>query len=357
MYNPCYDPEKSYEDNYTQGPFGAFADEAVFHEDAAPEFTFLGVPINYPFGIPAGPLVNARYMDAAFKKGFDVNTYKTTRSGEFPCHPFPNVVSVHIEGDLQPNNGGKPLVIKEGFAEPLSITNSFGVPSRPLDAWKEDATRAAQTARSGQGMIMSVMGTVREGQSETDFAEDYAIAMRAGKETNASFYEINLSCPNIGNEGLVCYNERSSVSVTRASKDVLGDKPLIIKIGYFADDATLRSFVKALAPHCDAIAAINTIQAEIVDGAGNHPLPGKNRERSGVCGASITWAGVEMTKRLATIRKEEGLSFEIVGVGGVMNPTDFRKYRDAGADMVQSATGAMWNPFLAQEIKKAYPRG
>lgn len=357
MYQPIYDPEKTYEDNYQHGPFGSLADDEDFYTEQEPKFTLFGTAINYPFGIPAGPIVNARFMDAAFKKGFDVNTYKTTRSGEFPCHPFPNVVAVDVPGDLHPNNNGAPLVVKEGFAEPLSITNSFGVPSRPVDVWVEDATQAVKTARPGQAMIMSVMGTVREGQTEHDFADDYATAVHAGLKTGAPMYEINLSCPNIGNEGLVCYNQASSVSVTRASKDVLGSKPLIIKIGYFADDATLRLFVKALAPYCDGIAAINTIQAEIVDGKGNHPLPGKNRERSGVCGASITWAGLEMTKRLAEIRKEEGLSYEIIGVGGVMHPGDFRKYRDAGADLVQSATGAMWNPYLAKEIKEAYPNG
>ena len=36
----------------------------------------------------------------------------------------------------------------------------------------------------------------------------------------------------------------------------------------------------------------------------------------------------------------------------VMTPKDFMEYRNAGADVVQSATGAMWNPELAQEIKQ-----
>ena len=42
-------------------------------------------------------------------------------------------------------------------------------------------------------------------------------------------------------------------------------------------------------------------------------------------------------------------------VGGVMTPKDFKEYRDAGADVVMTATGAMWNPYLAKEIKEAYP--
>ena len=34
-----------------------------------------------------------------------------------------------------------------------------------------------------------------------------------------------------------------------------------------------------------------------------------------------------------------------------MNAADFTEYREAGADAVMSATGAMWNPYLAQDIK------
>jgi hypothetical protein len=32
---------------------------------------------------------------------------------------------------------------------------------------------------------------------------------------------------------------------------------------------------------------------------------------------------------------------------------DFKEYRSAGADIVLSATGAMWNKNLAQEIREA----
>ena len=59
-----------------------------------------------------------------------------------------------------------------------------------------------------------------------------------------------------------------------------------------------------------------------------------------------------MTKRLKKLREKYNYSFSIIGVGGVMNPEDYFEYKDSGADCVMSATGAMWNPYLAQEIKK-----
>lgn len=49
-----------------------------------------------------------------------------------------------------------------------------------------------------------------------------------------------------------------------------------------------------------------------------------------------------------------GKDFAIIGVGGVMTPEDYLEYKNAGADIVQSATGAMWNPYLAQEIKQKF---
>ena len=103
----------------------------------------------------------------------------------------------------------------------------------------------------------------------------------------------------------------------------------------------------------DGISAINTISAEIVDAQGKQALPGEGRLRSGVCGNAIRWAGLEMTRRLVALRAELGQRFAVLGVGGVGSVDDYEEYREAGADAVMSATGAMWNPRLAQEIKQA----
>jgi len=100
------------------------------------------------------------------------------------------------------------------------------------------------------------------------------------------------------------------------------------------------------------ISAINTISAEIVNESGAQALPGEGRVRSGVCGHAIKWAGLDMVKKLKNLREELGLGYAIIGVGGVMNADDFFEYRNAGADVVMSATGAMWNPYLAKDIKE-----
>jgi dihydroorotate dehydrogenase len=163
---------------------------------------------------------------------------------------------------------------------------------------------------------------------------------------------VNLSCPNEGTNNLLCFDTERSVKVAQAIKEVIGDIPLIIKIAYFKDEEALKELVKEIGSVVQGISAINTISAEIVDENGAQALPGEGRLRSGVCGHAIKWAGLEMVKRLKKLREELNYSYTIIGVGGVTIADDFFEYRDAGADVVMSATGAMWNPYLAKEIKE-----
>ncbi len=357
---PFYDPNKSYEDNYDQGPFGAFADGKVVEKtgepfDSAqgePTEDFLGQKVFTSFGIPAGPLVNAKFCKAAYEQGFDICVYKTVRSSTFPCHPFPNILAVKVEGDLTPEKAQSKLIADNNYSEPLSITNSFGVPSKEPKVWQEDVKKAISFTGPGQALVLSFMGTVREGQTPEEFVGDYALAAKLSKETGAKILEANLSCPNIGNEGLVCYNLEMTERVAEAIRKEIGDTPLILKVGYYSSDKDLKKLVEIAGKYANAIAAINTVSAEVVDKNGNQALPGKNRLRSGVCGAGIKWAGLDMVKRLDKIRQEAGADVKIIGVGGVTKAEDYFEYRKAGADAVMSATGAMWNPYLAKEIKE-----
>ncbi len=352
LYEPFYDPKKSYEDNFTNGPYGAFADGKVVEDDGEPEFDFLGYKVYSPFGIPAGPLLNSQFCKGAFEKGFDICVYKTVRSGAFPCHPFPNVLGVKIEGDLTLEKAKHPLVAVPDYSEPLSITNSFGVPSRDYPIWQDDVNKAIAFEDKGQITVLSFMGTVKENQTAEEFIEDWRLAARYAKKTGAKVFEANLSCPNIGNEGLVCYDLDMTRNVCKVIREELGDSPFILKVGYFQDINELRKLAAIANEFGNGISSINTIAAEVVDKDGNQALPGKNRIKSGVCGNSIKWAGLEMVQRLKALRSELGYHYTIIGVGGVTVPQDFLEYRNAGADVVMSATGAMWNPHLAREIKE-----
>lgn len=350
MTNPWYDPKLSYEDNYANGPT-EFSTTTASTTSVKGQYSFFGLPLRFPFGIPAGPLLNARYVQSALENGFDVPVYKTVRTRSYKSHPWPNVVPVKVEGDLTLGKASHSLMIKGEFDEPISITNSFGVPSQDPDVWQPDMALASSYAHDGQHVVGSCQGTHWSGFSIDDYIKDWAQAARLVKETGVSAVEINLSCPNEGARKLVCNDTDLSLKITDAVKDAIGDTPLVIKISYI--ERELEGFVAALAPIIDGISSVNSIPAAVVDESGNQALPGEGRLVSGICGASIKWAGLDMVQRLSDLRKKNDFSYTIFGVGGVMNSLDFIEYRTHGADIVMSATGAMWNSGLANQIKSA----
>jgi len=352
LHQPFYDPTKSYEDNYQDGPFGAFADDRVWKQTSQPTHSFLGHPVYLPFGIPAGPLLNSKFVQAAFKKGFDINVYKTVRTSSYPCHPHPNVLAVKSDGDLTLKKAAGQLVADDQYAEPLSITNSFGVPSMSPDVWQPDMAKAAQAAGKGQVMVGSFQGTQAASGDAQAYINDYVLAARLVKETGTKILEANLSCPNEGRADLLCFDLDRVPKIAAAIKEEIGNTPLLLKFAYYKDNEHLEKMMRAIGSIVDGVAAINTIPAQIVDKTGKPALPGKGRERSGVCGAAIKWAGLDMVKRLTSLRKKLGMSYAIVGVGGVLSTADYQEFVGLGADAVMSATGAMWNPGLAQEIGK-----
>lgn len=352
-----YDPSIDYDDNFDNGPVKVYDDTKPYENKGEPKYEVLGKKVYSPFGIPAGPLLNSSYIKYAFERGFDVLCYKTQRSIVTKSNQFPQVLYVDINGDLTLEKADEPLVgLTETSKSPtdLSITNSFGNPSRGPEFWVEDLKKAKSYQGDGQLLIMSVVGSIQEGFSEEDYWDDFAATAELAAGAGVEAIELNLSCPNVATEGVLCYTHDAVVEICKRVKEKVGNTPVVAKFGYFSTDQQelLEKIATDASPFLSAISAINTISAPVVDEAGEQALPGPNRLKSGVCGASIKWAGLDMVARLKALREKLNLEFEIFGVGGVMTPQDFKTYRKAGADCVQSATGAMWNPHLAQEIKE-----
>jgi len=348
MATPFYDPQKSYEENCLQGPFGAFADGEVFKDKDEPRFDFLGHKLYGPFGIPAGPLVNGAFVKAALDKGFDIPVYKTVRTSARSSHSWPNVVAVEVKDNVAT---GAKVRAKKTDKDPLSISNSFGVPSYDPAFWQKDLAKAVAYAKRGQVVVGSFQGSKQGNGDVQAYLDDFVLAAKLVKETGVRVMEVNLSCPNEGASELLCFDTARVQTIVERIKNEIGAIPLIIKIAYFWDKGALEELIEKVGSIIDGVAAINTIPARVVDKEGNQALPGEERSQSGVGGRAIKWAGLDTVKRLKKIRAKQNLSYAIVGMGGVITPQDFQEYREAGADVVMSATGAMWNPYLAQEIK------
>ena len=350
-----FDPAKTFDDNFEHGPFPA-SDEGPYQNNGEPQFSFLGHALYAPFGIAAGSLPTSKHVGYAFERGFDVVCYKTQRSIPFPCNEFPNVVYLDVEGDLTLEKAAHPLVGHDTTAAPLeklTITNSFGNPSRGPEFWVNDMKKAVAAQGKGQLLIASVVGTIQDSFGPEEYYDDFAKTAALAVSAGVPAIELNLSCPNVASEGVICYTYDAVIAICQKTKQVVGDIPLIAKIGYFSSDQQelLEKIVLGASPYLSAFSAINTISAPVVDENGKQKLRGEGRLKSGACGAGIKWAGLDMVKRLDALRKQHSLNYEIIGVGGVMTAADFQEYRAAGANVVQSVTGAMWNPNLAAEVK------
>lgn len=351
-----YDPRKTFDENIDEGPF--FSNIPPLVREGEPKFSFLGFPLYLPFGIASGPLPTSKHIKAAFEWGYDVNHYKTMRTIKFESNAFPNVIPLEAEGKVTLEQAEKGFTMADDFPTDITklvATNSFGNPGRGPDFWVPDMKKAVEAAGKGQLMIASAFGSLQDGMSEDEYWNDFAEAARLAVTAGAKVVEMNLSCPNLDQEGLICYTPRAVIGICERAKKLIGSTPLLVKLGYFTDaqQSLFEEMIDEVSPYIAGISVINTIPAKVFNKQGEQALPGEGRLKSGLVGAGIKWAGLEMVKRAHALRKEKNYNFEIIGVGGVVTPKDFVEYREAGADVVQACAGPMWNPDLAAEIKAA----
>ena len=359
IHTPIYDPLKTYHDNFEQGPFGAFGDGYTYEQSGEPEADYLGNKLYNNFGFASGPLISSRHVAAAFKAGFDLNYYKTLRIREHPCNDYPNVLPARIEGETPMTYDSKTNVISMGeepgdkYPEKLVVANSFGVPCFDPDFWQEDVKKANESAGKGQMLIAPLQGTP-DGQGKEAFIQQHPDIAKLILETGVKMIEINLSCPNddpgAPSGELLCFNLDMCREIAERVKNVVGNIPVVMKPTYFEDQAYLEKFIDTLAPIVDGFTLINTLGLKLVDTEGKSGFAG--REYCGVSGEPILWAGVDMVKRFDKHRSENNLDFIINATGGVSDKASYQQYIDNGADAVFSAAAAMWNPYLAKEIKE-----
>lgn len=371
MSHPFYDPTLTYQENYDLGPFGPFADEPSAEDRLALELPHSrwvevgGLVLRRPIGIPAGPLLNSKFTDAAFRWGYDLVHYKTVRSRTWPAHPAPNVLYVDVPNPIPPDRLGSTALTARPFRhdEPvelsnLSITNSFGMPAQPPNIWQADMEQAARNASAGQALVASVYGTPDPEGNPAAYIADFALTAAMCAETGAHAIEVNLSCPNVGGHGLLCHDPEAARLVCKAARDSIGaSKPLFVKLGSFAPDQTgesaLKAVIAATAPYVQGYGAVNAVSVPITTATGEAALPGQGRALAGICGAALKATALDLVTRIAGLRTECGYDYAIIGVGGFATPSDFAAYREAGADAVQGATGPMWNYRLALEVALA----
>jgi dihydroorotate dehydrogenase (NAD+) catalytic subunit len=340
-----YDIFKTYLENAAEGPF--FSANIPQAASAGKPVDFLGFKLNSPIGVPAGPLLNSKWIALAANLGFDLPTYKTIRSFSHPGHPLPNIIFVER---LAKNEAR--AIERSDHLEELSITNSFGMPSMSPEFLMQDIQTANASLKPGQVMIVSVVGTANR---DISFLDDFVLAARLARDAGAKVIEANFSCPNVDKaEGCLYVNSETVAEYVQKITSAIRPVPLLIKVGSFANREQMRSVMIAAAKAgCAGICGLNSVSMKVLDEKGDAAL-GSSRTTSGVCGGAIRKDALQFMRDAAAIKQSEKLDLVLLGCGGLMLPQHLASMLDAGASIAMSATGMMWDPFLATKYREMY---
>lgn len=334
-----YRIDQTYDWNYEHAPAPP---EGVEVPTVPGDWDFCGLPVASPLGVPAGPLLNGRWIAYYAALGFDVLTYKTVRSSYRACFDLPNLLPVS-DAELVHNNGQ----VSEG--EGASWAISFGMPSKDPAVWQQDVEWTRRQLGARQVLSVSVVASPQSGWSVADMARDFAQLGRWAQDSGAQVVEANLSCPNVcSQEGMLYMNAEASAAIAaevRAAVRV----PLALKIGLFPNTELAEQMLEAVTPHVDAIATTNSITAHVHDAAGRPLFDGLAR---GIGGECIRSGCQNELQRLASIIQRRGWKLKLIGVGGISTAIDVRERLAAGAHHVQLATAAMLDPMSAIRIRR-----
>ena len=337
----AYDRRRSYEWNYDHPP-------APVEVEVAPvsgKWHFCGLPVDSPLGISAGPLLNSDWVLYYASLGFDVLTYKTVRSVERACYAMPNLQPVECSG-LQ--GGETDLPASDTMHGTWAV--SYGMPSKPPDHWRADVERTRRALPAGKRLSVSVVGTVQEGWTLDQLADDYALCATWAVASGADCVEMNFSCPNVSTcDGQLYQRPEDAARVALAVREAIGTTPVVAKIGRITEEPEAARLLDALAPSVDALAMTNSIAATVRDAAGNLLFDGQRR---GICGAATREASVDQTRTVSQLARHHQYGLQLIGVGGVFSADHVRQYLDAGAHAVHLATAAMMNPAVGLEIRR-----
>jgi dihydroorotate dehydrogenase len=348
-----YDSAQSYDWNYVNAPEPVAVEVPPLPAPrGGGSWQFCGLPVGSPLGVPAGPLLNGKWVRYYAALGFDVLTYKTVRSRERACYPMPNLVPVEV-GAMTGHERQVPAVGRMHGTWAVS----FGMPSKAPEVWRADVEATRGSLARDKVLVVSVVASEQPGWKLDDLANDYALCARWAVESGADAVETNFSCPNVCSSDGQLYQHPGDAALCAARvRKAIGNRPLIVKIGHLRGAEEAEALVEALAPHVDALAMTNSVAATVVGGDGKELFDGQPR---GICGAAILDASVAQTKLVSQIVVKRhlsggGKSLRLIGVGGAFSADDVRRYLIAGAESVHLATAVMVDPTVALRIRSTW---
>lgn len=175
--------------------------------------------------------------------------------------------------------------------------------------------------------------------------EEYVEVTRIFDDSPVDALEINISCPNVREGGVIFGNDPAmSARVVEACRKVTR-KPLITKLSPnqtdIADNAR-----RCIAAGTDGFAVVNTLMGMAVDIESRRPVLANNR--GGLSGPAIKPIALLKVREVFEVAKPHGVG--IIGQGGIVNATDAIEFLIAGASAVGVGTALFYDPLVCAKI-------
>jgi dihydroorotate dehydrogenase (NAD+) catalytic subunit len=157
-----------------------------------------------------------------------------------------------------------------------------------------------------------------------------------------SAYELNISCPNVKEGGIVIGNSPDAAARLTEKAKRASSRPLIVKLSPNVTDVTVlaRAIVQAGA---DCLSLINTIVGMSVDVIKRRPR--LNYGTGGLSGPAIRPIAVRMVYEVA-----KAVDVPIIGIGGIASSTDALEFIIAGATAIQIGTANYYDPQVTVKV-------
>ena len=213
------------------------------------------------------------------------------------------------------------------IAETVSgMLNAIGLQNVGIDAFIQHKMPFLRTVNTP--VIANFFGNTLEEYGE--------VAKRLNDIPEIAAGELNISCPNVKQGGIVFGTDPKAASEVVALVRKNLQKPLIVKLTPNVTDITVvaRAVEEAGA---DAIACINTLTGMSVDV--NTRKPRIANMTGGLSGPAIRPVAVRMVHQVV-----QTVSVPVIGIGGIMKAMDALEFLIVGAKAVQVGTANFVDP-------------
>lgn len=216
------------------------------------------------------------------------------------------------------------------------MLNSIGLQGPGIDIFLEKDIPWLQ--EQGVSTVVSIAG---------ESVDDYGILARKMRSvTGVKALEVNISCPNVENRGMVfaCNPVTARAAIEAVRRNIGGELPIIAKL---SPDVTniVEIAEEVVAAGADALALINTVLGMVIDTNTMRPkLAGKT---GGLSGPAIRPVAVRAIYQVHAALPH----VSILGMGGVTNGREALELILAGASAVSIGTANFGNPTATMLVK------